>query len=102
MRRTHLPWYGVEGKIRAEIPVIDRALDNTDEPRRQAEQAAEAMLGQALRRARLSILWERLWPALAALATAIGLFVSVSWIGLWLWLPPIARAVGLFLFLVIT
>jgi uncharacterized protein (TIGR02302 family) len=60
------------------------------------------MLAQALRRARLALFWERLWPALAALATAIGLFLCVSWLGLWLVLPPIGRAIGLFLFLLIT
>ena len=41
-----------------------------------------------------SIFWERLWPALATLATAVGLFLALSWLGLWLWLPPIGRAVG--------
>jgi uncharacterized protein (TIGR02302 family) len=53
------------------------------------------MLARALRRARWSILWERLWPGLASLATVIGLFLALSWLGLWLWLPPIGRAVGL-------
>ena len=43
-------------------------------------------------------LWERLWPALAAPATAVGLFLAVSWLGLWLWLPPVGRAIGLCLF----
>ncbi|MCC6891018.1 MAG: TIGR02302 family protein [Hyphomicrobiales bacterium] len=56
------------------------------------------MLDRALARARWSILWERLWPALASIATAGGLFLAVSWLGLWLWLPPLARAVGLGLF----
>jgi uncharacterized protein (TIGR02302 family) len=52
-------------------------------------------LAAALWRARLSIFWERLWPALAMFATAIGLFLAVSWLGLWLWLPPLGRAVAL-------
>ena len=56
------------------------------------------MLGRALGRARGSIFWERLWPALASIATVIGLFLAVSWLGLWLWLPPIGRAVGLGVF----
>ena len=47
-------------------------------------------------------MWERLWPALASLATAIGLFLALSWTGLWLALPPVGRAVGLFLLLVLT
>src|SRR5712691_8408511 len=60
------------------------------------------MLSRALDRARWSILWERLWPALATVATAVGLFLAVSWIGLWLWLPPIGRAIGLGVFFLLT
>src|SRR3977135_2438279 len=53
---------------------------------------------RALDRARSAILWERLWPALAAPATAVGLFLAVSWLGVWLWLPPGGRAIGRCLF----
>jgi len=60
-----------------------------------------AKLAHALQRARLSIFWERLWPALASVATAVGLFLAISWIGVWLWLPPFGRAIGLFAFLVL-
>ena len=59
------------------------------------------MLERALGRARWTTFWERLWPALAMIATAVGLFLAVSWLGLWLWLPPLARAVMLFGFLVL-
>jgi uncharacterized protein (TIGR02302 family) len=59
------------------------------------------MLDRALFRARWSIAWERLWPALASLATAIGLFLSLSWLGLWVWLPPLGRAIGLGLFCIV-
>jgi uncharacterized protein (TIGR02302 family) len=59
------------------------------------------MLDRALTRARWSILWERLWPALASIATAVGLFLALSWLGLWLWLPPVGRAIGLGLFCLI-
>ncbi len=60
--------------------------------------AANAPLAAALKRARWTILWERLWPPLAALATVCGLFLAVSWLGLWLWVPPLARAAGLLIF----
>ena len=60
------------------------------------------LFGRAVARARWTIFWERLWPALASIATAIGLFVAVSWLGLWLWLPPIGRWVGLSLFIFLT
>lgn len=56
------------------------------------------MLARAINRARGSLLWERLWPALAALATALGLFLALSWAGLWLALPPLGRIVGLVVF----
>ena len=61
-------------------------------------EGGQAMLDRALTRARWSLLWERLWPALASIATAVGLFLAASWLGLWLWLPPIGRAVGLGVF----
>jgi uncharacterized protein (TIGR02302 family) len=63
--------------------------------------SAAGGLQPALKRARWSILWERLWPALASIATAVGLFLALSWLGLWLWLPPIGRAIGLFVFFVL-
>src|SRR6202140_85059 len=62
---------------------------------------SDAALARALDRARLAILWERLWPALAAPATAVGLFLAASWLGIWLWLPPSGRAIGLCLFVLL-
>src|ERR1700739_1269846 len=62
---------------------------------RPADPAARRVLAPALRRARWTIFWERLWPALAALATTIGIFLALSWLGLWLWLSPLGRTVGL-------
>ena len=59
------------------------------------------MLARALRRAWWTILWERLWPALASLAVAIGIFLAVSWAGLWLVLPPMGRAIALFVLIVL-
>ncbi len=63
---------------------------------------AGEMLERALRRARWTTLWERLWPPLATIATAVGIFLTVSWLGVWLWLPPIGRAIALSGFLVLT
>ena len=76
-------------------------MDGLDEQPKQ-ESPTRALLTRALKRARGSLLWERLWPALATLATALGLFLAFSWAGLWLVLPPLARAIGLLLFVVIT
>ncbi len=71
-----------------------------DEPRGR-ESPTRLLLARAMRRARGSLLWERLWPALAALATAVGLFLAFSWAGLWLVLPPVARAAGFIFFLLL-
>src|SRR5258708_17462899 len=82
----------------------DRAQENATSSRLVAEARSpvgrgnDAVLSRALERARAAILWERLWPALAAPATAVGLFLAVSWLGVWLWLPPSGRAIGLSLF----
>ena len=73
--------------------------ENPDALRRA--RAGEAMLVRALGRARLAIFWERLWPALASIATAAGLFLALSWLGLWVSLPPLGRAIGLFVFFVL-
>lgn len=64
----------------------------------QELQPTRLLLARALRRARGSLLWEGLWPALASVATVLGLFLAFSWAGLWLMLPPLARAIGLSIF----
>ncbi len=69
-----------------------------DELQQQQENPTRVPLARALKRARGSLLWERLWPALASLATAAGLFLAFSWAGLWLVLPPLARAICLAIF----
>ena len=61
-------------------------------PAQRPADATRALLEATLKRARWTIFWERLWPALTSLATAIGLFLALSWLGLWLWLPPLGRA----------
>ncbi len=75
----------------------------TEQPVSQPAEAKPASmpsrLALAARRARYAILWERVWPPLAALATAAGLFLALSWLGVWLWLPPLGRAAGLGVFL---
>jgi hypothetical protein len=46
-------------------------------------------------RARLALMWEAAWPALAALSVIAGLFVTVSWFGVWLAAPKWLRIAGL-------
>ena len=79
----------------------DRPSDFQADSRQIDEQVGDTLLARALRRAWWSILWERLWPALASLAVAVGIFLAVSWAGLWLWLAPLGRAVGLFVLVVL-
>ncbi len=75
--------------------MTDRSADHPAEPRRRLDpKAADALLARALRRAWWAVLWERLWPKLATVAVAVGLFLAVSWVGLWLSLPPLGRAIG--------
>jgi uncharacterized protein (TIGR02302 family) len=82
-----------------EHDVTGRPSVLSNNPRRRIDPpVAEAVLSRALTRAWWAVLWERLWPPLATLATAIGTFLIVSWAGLWLTLPPIWRAVGVGLF----
>lgn len=76
-------------------------MDGLDEQPKRQVNPTRLLLVRALKRARGSLLWERLWPALATLATAFGLFLAFSWAGLWLALPPIAHAVVFFLFVVV-
>ncbi|HEY0302286.1 MAG TPA: DUF4175 family protein, partial [Rhizomicrobium sp.] len=59
------------------------------------------MLARAVKRARGSLFWERLWPALASVAVAVGFFLALSWAGLWIMLPPWPRAVAVVLVLLV-
>src|SRR5512132_3076579 len=82
--------------------LTDRPADAAT-PRLPAQgRGGDDLLARALRRARWTIFWERLWPALASIATVIGLFLAVSWLGLWLWLSPAGRAIGLGVFFLLT
>ncbi len=72
-------------------------MDGLNE-QRNSQPGPPFRLLQALRRARWAIFWERLWPALATVATFVGLFLAMSWAGLWLQLPPLGRPIGLLIF----
>jgi len=71
--------------------VTEPILPNAAPDERRAD-ISRVLLDAMLRRARWTIFWERLWPPISALATAIGVFLTVSWLGVWLWLPPLGRA----------
>lgn len=55
-------------------------------------------LSLAVTRTRQALLWESVWPVLAAILCAFGIFLALSWAGLWISLPPYARIAGVALF----
>ncbi len=77
-------------------------MDGLEEQPDGRMHSTRALLAGALQRARGSLLWERLWPVLATLATITGLFLALSWAGLWIVLPPLARAAGLVAFFILS
>lgn len=72
-----------------------------EEAPRPVGDSALRLLRTALARARRALLWERVWPLLAAIAATAALFLAVSWAGLWLTLPPLGRIAGLVIFALI-
>jgi uncharacterized protein (TIGR02302 family) len=42
-----------------------------------------ALLERAIGRARLALIWERLWPLLVPLLSVLGAYVVLSWLGYW-------------------
>src|SRR5579885_49849 len=51
-------------------------------------------LGSLVARSWQALLWEQLWPPVAAALVIVGIFLAVSWIGFWISIPPIARIAG--------
>ncbi|MBV1706989.1 MAG: TIGR02302 family protein [Hyphomicrobiales bacterium] len=71
------------------MPIIEPPQRRPDMPpqlRRAARQAAGVLM------------WEQLWPVLAALLVLAGLFFSLSYAGLWLMLPRLGRIIGVVAF----
>ena len=55
-------------------------------------------LDRLARRATWVLVWERLWPVMAALFVVFAAFLAVSWLGLWLEVPWFVRIGGVALF----
>lgn len=51
-----------------------------------------------VRRAQAALLWERVWPPLAAAGAVVLVFLTVSWFGLFVQLPPLLRGLAVALF----
>jgi uncharacterized protein (TIGR02302 family) len=58
------------------------------------EKMAEARIARAVDRARLALVWERLWPLIAPLLVLAALYAALSWFGLWrITLTPVRLAI---------
>ncbi|WP_375460988.1 TIGR02302 family protein [uncultured Enterovirga sp.] len=57
-------------------------------------------LSDLVRRARATLVWEQVWPALWGPLGIVLLFLVGSWLGLWLDLPALGRMIGVALFAV--
>jgi hypothetical protein len=60
-----------QAEFAAEKSVTDPSSSHPAAAQRSADTGARSQLGGAVRRARWSIFWERLWPALARLAAVV-------------------------------
>src|ERR1043165_376346 len=76
-------------------------MEGLEQQPKDPAQPMRLKLARALQRARGSLFWERLWPVLAYVAVAAGLFLAFSWAGLWIVLPPLGRAIGCVLFILV-
>jgi uncharacterized protein (TIGR02302 family) len=55
-------------------------------------------LDNLVRRAQAALLWERIWPPVAAAGAVTLVFLTLSWLGLFVELPPLARVIAVLLF----
>nr|MCU0886159.1 TIGR02302 family protein [Beijerinckiaceae bacterium] len=60
-----------------------------------AAEDADDRLADMLRRSRLALIWERVWPCLWMPLSVILVFLTSAWIGFWLPLPPVLRMAGM-------
>lgn len=80
----------------------DGGLDPIGErPAERGGAGGEGRLPWLLIAARLSLAWDRLWPALLPLVILICLFLTLSLSGLWLVVPAAARIVGSIAFVLV-
>lgn len=62
------------------------------------DQRTRIRIGRAVSRARLTLLWEALWPRLMPLIMLFSVFLSISWFGLWRITPDLVRMLVLGIF----
>jgi uncharacterized protein (TIGR02302 family) len=59
--------------------------------RETSEDRVLARIERAVKRARLLLAWEAVWPRIAPILALIALFLALSWFGLWRVVPDLAR-----------
>ena len=74
--------------------------NQSEDPRRDEADRADATLAKLARRTAIVIVFERVWPALAWAATLAALFLAVSWFGVWQVAPRAGRIGGVLIFAV--
>lgn len=74
------------------MPAQDQPLNPQSRPPSPLD--ARERLDRALEQTRFVLLWERIWPPLAAAGAVLGLFLLAGWLGLWPLLPPWGRMAG--------
>lgn len=67
-------------------------------PEIRPEPPRGSMLDALIARARAALVWEKVWPQLAAAGCVVLLFLALSWFGLFEQLPPWGRIAGVAIF----
>lgn len=73
-------------------------MTGTAGPAPQQPPEGSRFLDGLVRRAQAALLWERIWPPLAATGVVVLIFLTLSWFGAWVELPPLLRIAAVFLF----
>lgn len=77
---------------------MSEAPEKTETERPASSAPAGRRFAALIVRSWRALLWEQLWPPVAATLVVLGIFLAVSWAGLWISIPPLARIFGLVIF----
>lgn len=77
---------------------MSEAPEKTETERPATGTPAGKRLAALVLRSQRALLWEQVWPPVAAILVVLGLFLAASWAGLWISIPPLARIFGLIAF----
>ncbi len=86
------PATGVRPSDRPDGASNPRGPDRRDRP---ADESVRQRLDRLVKTARLTLWWERAWPALWWPLAVLIVFLTLSWLGVWLEATPTERMVGI-------